>query len=254
MSLVARDLIEPAWPAPPNVRAWMTTRSGGISTGVYGASSSNGGGLNLGLGSGDARDSVNANRARLRALLPAEPAWLQQVHGIDVVDASEGRADEAPRADASFTIEPGVVCAILVADCMPVLFCDRAGTRVAAAHAGWRGLAAGVLEATLHAGGFVPSDTIAWIGPAIGPTRFEVGRDVREAFVDQDAEHAAAFTPHGDAKWLADLPALAVHRLRRAGVIEVAQSRLCTASDSARFYSYRRDGATGRMAALVWME
>ena len=250
-----RDLIVPAWHAPSNVRAWMTTRRGGVSQGPYGAASQ--GGLNLGLASGDARDTVLANRACLRAHLPSEPKWLKQVHGIRVVDAEQVGDDfsaAALEADASFTDMPGIVCAILVADCMPVLFCDRQGTRVAAAHAGWRGLAAGVLEATLAAGGFDLRDTMAWIGPAIGPTRFEVGHDVRDAFVANDATHAQAFTRHGETKWLADLPRLARMRLQACGVNDVVQSGLCTASDATRFYSYRRDGVTGRMAALIWID
>ena len=254
-----RDLIVPAWPAPSNVRAWMTTRRGGVSKGCHGAPPD--GGLNLGLGSGDARAAVLENRARLRAHLPAEPRWLKQVHGIRVVDAAtaeEGVYAAAIEADASFTDTPGVVCAILVADCVPVLICDRQGKRVAAAHAGWRGLAAGVLEATIAAGGFDPSETMAWVGPAIGPTRFEVGHDVRDAFMGNDAvadaASAQAFRPHAEAKWLADLPGLARMRLHACGVTDVVESGLCTASDATRFYSYRRDGVTGRMAALIWID
>ncbi len=254
-----RDLIVPSWHAPSNVGAWMTTRRGGVSQGPYGAASD--GGLNLGLGSCDARDAVLANRARLRGHLPAEPKWLKQVHGVRVVDAGQvggafaGPVDTAAvEADASFTDAPDTVCAILVADCMPVLFCDRQGTRVAAAHAGWRGLAAGVLEATLAAGGFDPRDTMAWIGPAIGPTRFEVGDDVRDAFLANDATYAQAFRRHGETKWLADLPRLARMRLHACGVNDVVESGLCTASDATRFYSYRRDGVTGRMAAVIWIE
>jgi YfiH family protein len=178
----------------------------------------------------------------------------------DVVDGA------FPEGDATWTDEAGRVCAVLVADCMPVLFCDRDGSRVAAAHAGWRGLAGGVLEATLDAGGFAPEQTMAWLGPSIGPTRFEVGADVLAAFVDaagsttddatDDAvdDVVAAFTPHAPGKWLADLPALARIRLRAAGVHTVHACGLCTMSDAERFYSYRRDRVTGRMAALVWIE
>ncbi|MGI9026573.1 MAG: peptidoglycan editing factor PgeF [Burkholderiaceae bacterium] len=233
----------------------MTTRGGGVSQGPYGAAP--GGGLNLGLGSGDARDAILANRALLCAHLPADPKWLAQVHGVRVVDAGQvGDAFDgaAVEADASFTNAPGIICAILVADCMPVLLCDRQGTRVAAAHAGWRGLATGVLEATLATGGFDPRDTMAWIGPAIGPTRFEVGDDVRDAFITTDAAYAQAFSRHGETKWLANLARLARMRLHACGVTDVVASGLCTASDAQRFYSYRRDGVTGRMAALIWID
>lgn len=256
LALRTDDLIVPAWAAPSNVHALMTTRRGGISAGPYGAAS--GSGLNLGMGSGDAREMVLANRARLRAHLPCEPTWLKQVHGAGVVDAAVVDAtqvrDAPVEADASFTSARGVVCAILVADCMPVLFCNRQGTRVAAAHAGWRGLAAGVLEATIDASGLAPGDIMAWIGPAIGPTRFEVGEDVRDAFIANDAACGTAFEPRDEGKWLADLPALARMRMKACGVADVFESGLCTASDSARFYSYRRDGTTGRMAALIWID
>lgn len=250
-ALRADELIFPSWPAPSNVRASMTTRRGGVSGGPYAAGSE--GGLNLGMGAGDARDSVLANRARLRTHLPAEPAWLKQVHGARVVDAAQS-ADVAIEADASYTDRPGVVCGILVADCMPILFCDRAGTRVAAAHAGWRGLAAGVLEAAIAASRLDPGDTIAWIGPAIGATRFEVGNDVRDAFLESDSACGTAFKAHDEGKWLADLPTLARMRLNACGVGDVVESGFCTASDATRFYSYRRDGVTGRMAALIWLE
>ena len=249
--LRTHDLIAASWPAPSNVHALMTTRRGGVSQGPFGDASD--GGLNLAMSSGDARDAVLANRARLRAHLPSEPAWLKQVHGVRVVDAGQV-GDATVEADASFTDESGVVCAVLVADCMPVLFCNRQGTRVAAAHAGWRGLAAGVLEATLAASGLVPRDTIAWIGPAIGPTRFEVGDDVRVSLIAIDPVYGTAFKRHGKEKWLADLPSLARMRLYACGAADVFESKLCTASDAARFYSYRRDGVTGRMAALIWID
>lgn len=241
----------PTWPAPPRVRALMTTRYGGVSEGPFGAA--DGGGLNLGLGSGDDRAAVLANRARLRERLPADPAWLHQVHGSRGVAAAT--AIDAPDADASWTDEPGRVCAVLVADCLPVLFAQRDGSRVAAAHAGWRGLAAGVLEATLARGGFDPGETIAWLGPAIGPAYFEVGDDVRDAFVrSSDDATRGAFRAHRPGKWLADLAELAAIRLAAVGVRDVHRSGLCTVSDPDRFYSYRRDRVTGRMAALVWIE
>jgi YfiH family protein len=229
----------------------MTTRNGGVSKGAWRGAS--GGGMNLGAGSGDGLDAVELNRAILARHLPSEPAWLTQVHGTRVVDA----AALAPgtEADASYTSAPGRVCAILVADCLPVLFTDRQGTRVAAAHAGWRGLAGGVLEATLAASGLVPADTLAWIGPAIGPSRFEVGDEVREAFIaDAGPEVVACFGSHAPGKWLADLPALARLRLVAQGVASIHASDACTASDGRRFYSYRRDGVTGRMAALIWID
>lgn len=248
--------ITPSWPAPARVRAFVTTRDGGTSRGAWAASG--GGGLNLGLSSGDDRDAVLANRAALARHLPSEPAWLRQIHGTRVVDAATVAAPHAIEADASFATKPDLVCAILVADCMPVLFCDRAGTRVAAAHAGWRGLAAGVLEATIAASGLDPAETVAWIGPAIGPSRFEVGDDVRDAFVaaaNGDVRCVeAAFAPHVNGKWLADLPGLARARLAAVGVREVVASGLCTATDATRFYSYRRDGVTGRMASLIWLD
>lgn len=246
--------IVPSWPAPAHVRAFVTTRDGGVSRGPW--SGADGGGMNLGLGSGDDRDDVLANRTRLRASLPAEPAWLRQIHGAAVVDAATVSAPID--ADASFATAPDVVCSVLVADCMPVFLADRAGTRVAVAHAGWRGLAAGVLEATVAAGGFEPAETLAWLGPAIGPDRFEVGDDVRDAFVEAAPTNAdavaAAFAPQPDGKWLADLPRLATLRLASCGVSDVTASGLCTASDARRFYSYRRDRVTGRMAAVVWIE
>ena len=225
----------------------MTTRDGGGSAGPWA-------GMNLGLGCGDDRDTVIANRARLATHLPSEPAWLQQVHGTTVVDAA--RVDAPVQADASYSALPHVVCAVLVADCMPVLFASADGTRVAAAHAGWRGLAAGVLEATLAASGLDPAETMAWLGPAIGPRHFEVGDDVRRAFVDapNGDEAATAFKPKSDGKWLADLAHLARLRLAGCGVCAVLDSGLCTASEPKRFYSYRRDGVTGRMAALIWID
>ncbi len=248
------DWIVPSWTAPPNVRALMTTREGGVSEGSWGAAA--GGGMNLGPGSGDDLEAVGANRRLLERHLPSPPVWLQQVHGVRVVDADAAH-DEPLQADASFTTAPGRVCAVLVADCMPILFANRAGTCVAAAHAGWRGLAGGIVEATLKASRLDADDTVAWLGPAIGPTCFEVGADVRDAFVAGAGSRAeavlAAFKPHTTGKWLADLPALARSRLSACGVDDVHASDLCTMSDARRFYSYRRDGVTGRMAASIWI-
>jgi YfiH family protein len=198
---------------------------------------------------------VEANRSRLRALLPAEPAWLRQVHGPRVVDAASAR--ERPEADASIARAPGTVCAIQIADCLPVLFTDRAGSVVAAAHAGWRGLASGVIDntvAAMHAAGVPEREIIAYIGPGIGPEAFEVGDEVREAYVGSDPDAGDAFRPHVPGKWLADLPALARRALERCSVTAIYGGNMCTYSDPKRFYSYRRDKDTGRMAALIWLE
>lgn len=236
--------ITPDWPAPAKVKALMTTRSGGTSAGPYAS-------LNLGLKVNDAPDAVAANRARLRACLPAEPAWLNQVHGNRVVEADT--LDAPVDADAAVARNPGTVCAVMVADCLPVLLCDRKGSVVGAAHAGWRGLAAGVIENAVQAMRVDPGEVVAWLGPAIGPDAFEVGDDVREAFLSVDPEAASAFVPHRPGKWLADLFQLARQRLQRLGVGVVHGGGLCTVSDPARFYSHRRDKVTGRMAALVWI-
>lgn len=247
------DWIVPTWGAPSNVRALMTTRDGGVSEGPW--RGADGGGMNLGPGSGDAREAVDANRRLLERRLPSPPVWLRQVHGVCVVNADTATGLE--EADASFTTTPGRVCTVLVADCMPVLLAHRDGTCVAAAHAGWRGLAGGIVEATLAASGLVADETVAWLGPSIGPTRFEVGADVRSAFLDGATrvdEVAAAFVPHASGKWLADLPALARLRLEACGVADIRASGLCTMSDARRFYSYRRDGVTGRMAATIWID
>jgi YfiH family protein len=224
----------------------MTTRAGGVSQGPWAS-------FNLGDHVGDDPSHVAANRVRLRGQLPAEPVWLRQVHSARVVEL--GREPD-PEADAVFTHESGQACAVLTADCLPVLFCDRAGSVVAAAHAGWRGLAGGVLESTVAAMQVAPEGILAWMGAAIGPQAFEVGDDVRVAFIDQHPEAAAAFLPHPaglPGKWLADIYRLARIRLQRAGVEAVHGGGHCTFNEADRFYSYRRDGVTGRMAALVWL-
>jgi YfiH family protein len=237
-------MILPDWPAPPNVKSLMTTREGGVSSAPWAS-------LNLGDHVGDDPAHVAANRARLRAQLPAEPGWLRQVHSARVAEL--GR-EANPEADASFTRERRQVCAVLTADCLPVLFCDRAGTVVAAAHAGWRGLADGVLEATVAAMQVPPGEILAWMGAAIGPQAFEVGDEVREAFVLQHAQAAAAFVPQpAPGKWLADIYRLARIRLNSIGVQAVYGGGRCTFSEAESFYSYRRDGVTGRMASLVWL-
>ncbi len=240
------DLIRPEWPAPPWVHACCTTRGGGVSAGVYRS-------LNLGDHVGDAPGRVARNRALLRTALalPAEPLWLNQVHGCTVVRTG-GRVAR-PDADAVIACRPGSVCAVLTADCLPLLICDRQGRRVAAVHAGWRGLAAGVIEATLRALGAPRGDLLVWLGPAIGPAAFEVGPEVRAAFLAADPEIASAFQAGPGGTWFADLFALARHRLAGAGVTQVHGGTDCTYSDAARFFSYRRDGVTGRMASLIWI-
>ncbi len=243
------EVIRPDWPAPPRVRALATTRAGGVSVGDFAS-------LNLGDHVGDAPTAVAANRARLHAALalPAEPLWLRQVHEVRVADAArEGAGCEA---DAMIATAPGQICAVLTADCLPVIFCDETGSHVAAAHAGWRGLAAGVLEATVAASaarGVAPQSLLAWIGPAIGAAAYEVGEDVRNAFLARDPAAAAGFTANARGRWQLDLVAIARARLAAAGVSQVGGGELCTFSDPARFFSHRRDGRCGRQATLVWI-
>lgn len=248
-------VIRADWPAPPRVRTLITTRVGGCSRPPYDS-------LNLGTHVGDLPADVAANRARLRPHLPAEPVWLSQVHGTYCLDLDALAAESCPgpsrtpEADASLTRRGGSVCAIMTADCLPVLFCDAGGRVVAAAHAGWRGLLDGVLEATVRAMAVAPDDILAWLGPAIGPTAFEVGDDLRSAFVARDASSVAAFHSRVAVagKWWCDIEALARSRLIACGVSRIHGGGLCTASDPARFYSYRRDGVTGRMASLIWLD
>lgn len=236
------DMILPDWPAPPGVHACATTRDGGVSLGPYAS-------LNLGDHVGDDPVAVAENRARLcrELALPAEPLWLTQVHGVTVTEGQGGCAD------ASVAFGPGTICTVMTADCLPLLLCDRAGMRVAAVHAGWRGLLAGVIEAAVTRLGVPGTELLVWLGPAIGPDAFEVGEEVRAAFVAQDETAAAVFTPSPAGRWLADIYALARQRLARCGVTAVYGGELCTYSDAQRFYSYRRDGVTGRMASLIWL-
>ena len=238
------DWLAADWPAPPVVRSCITTRQGGVSVGPWA-------GLNLGAHVGDDPSAVAANRRRLVDALGCSPAWLDQTHSVDVVRADPS---QVLSADASWTDQPGVACAIMTADCLPVLFCDRAGTRVAAAHAGWRGLAGGVIEQTLAALGVPADQLLVWLGPAIGPDAFEVGEDVRQAFINDDPVAVQAFEPaHRAGHYFADIYRLARQRLDRAGVTAVYGGGLCTVGDSGRFYSYRRDGQTGRFASLIWL-
>lgn len=257
MTDAAGNILQPDWPdMPVGVGALVSLRHGGASQAPY-DDGAGGGGLNLGSHVGDDLISVQRNRQQLSSWLPAPPVWLSQVHGTVVLDAATVDPGAGPpAADASFTIAHQVVCAILTADCLPVLFCDRAGTIVAAAHAGWRGLAAGVLEQTVAAMRSAGANQIlAWLGPAIGPTAFEVGAEVRAVFIAIDPALACAFVaiPARDGKYLADIYQLARLRLRHAGVNAIAGGGFCTYSDARRFYSYRRDGTTGRIASFIWL-
>jgi len=198
--------------------------------------------------------AIDENRRRVQAFLPAAPVWLMQVHGPDVVAIGATMPAVPPPADAAVTRQPNVVLAVRMADCMPVLLTDRRGSVVAAAHAGWRGLATGVLENTLQAMDCAAPDVVAWLGPAIGRTAFEVGADVREAFVRHDAQAASAFVDASPGKWWADLETLARLRLQRAGVASIHGGGMCTLSDAARFFSFRRDATSGRMAAFLWRD
>lgn len=238
------DWISPQWPAPARVHSLITTRNGGHSNGPFAS-------FNLGLRCDDAPQDVEANRALLARHLPQPPRWLHQVHGPKVVDADQ--LDGEVDADASVARNAGTVCAIMIADCMPVLLCDERGAAVGAAHAGWRGLSSGVIENTVCAMQVDPARLLAFLGPAIGPTAFEVGDDVRDAFVAHDRAASSAFKPCGDGKWLADLFTLGRQRLAGCGVTRVYGGADCTVSDPRRFYSYRRDKTTGRMAALIWL-
>lgn len=248
--------IQPEWPVPANVRALITTRPGGVSRGPYGVPPGEDDGMNLGLACGDDAAAVIANRTRLRAHLPSEPCWLHQVHGAQVVDAARRQSSVSSAADASFTDAPNVVCVVSIADCMPVLIADIAGRCVGVAHAGWRGLAAGIVQATVRAIrqrlARPDADLVAYLGPAIGPRHFEVGRDVFDAMHATLPSAGRAFVPAANGKFLADLPALGRQALESAGVIRIYGGQECTFSDPTRFYSFRRDRITGRHAALIW--
>ncbi|ANR80461.1 hypothetical protein BBB57_20720 [Kosakonia sacchari] len=239
-------LILPDWPLPKGVAACSSTRVGGVSLPPYDS-------LNLGAHCGDNTEHVEENRARVFAAgdLPSKPVWLEQVHGTDVLTLSGGPY-ASKRADASYSNIPGTVCAVMTADCLPVLFCNQAGTEVAAAHAGWRGLCAGVLEQTVACFADKPENLLAWLGPAIGPQAFEVGAEVREAFLVHDPQADSAFRPYGD-KYFADIYQLARQRLASVGVQHVFGGDRCTFSDKNNFFSYRRDKTTGRMASFIWL-
>lgn len=241
------EWLVPEWPAPANVHACQTLRdaSAGVSKPPFDR-------FNQGTHAGDAPEAVASNRVALRALagLPAEPRWLQQVHGTRVVRFQHDQDACVETADAAVTSDAGVVLAILTADCLPVLMCSADGQHLGAAHAGWRSLAGGVLEATVAA--MQAQDVMAWLGPAAGPGHYDIGEDVRAAFVDRDRRAASAFFATRPGHWLVDLPALARQRLEEVGVTRVSGGTHCTIADGAKFYSYRRDGRTGRMATLIW--
>lgn len=234
--------INPDWPAPAHVRAFSTTRVGGVSSGPWS-------GFNLGDHCGDEPENVLHNRKLLNRDLPSPVRWIQQVHGHAVWLYSRDDGNEV-KADATVSFRPGEVCAVLTADCLPVFFCNERGDRVGIAHAGWRGLAAGVLESTIKALDENPASLVAWLGPAIGPAVYEVGPDVVESFY---GEREAAFAAHGD-RYLMDIYTIARMKLERSGVRAVGGGGFCTFTDAERFYSYRRDGTTGRMAHLIWIE
>lgn len=236
--------ILPDWPAPARVRALQTTRHGGVSQGVYAS-------LNLGDHVKDDPVHVAHNRQLLSAYVPTEPVWLQQVHGVRVIDAAQASCLEI--ADASVSQQKHVVCVTMTADCLPVLLCDQAGSVVAAVHAGWRSLCDGVIEATVSAMPVPANQLMAWLGPAIGPHAFEVGAEVRAQFMAQDTQAVHAFNAKGD-KWLGDLYTIARQRLQTLGVTQVYGGGYCTYSEPETFFSYRRDGDTGRMASLIWLE
>lgn len=241
------EFVFPDWPAPATVKALTTTRVGGLSRGPYAS-------FNLGDHVGDDPDVVRHNRARLceSLALSSQPAWLRQVHGVNVVDAAS--VEVGTTADGAWTDRSGVVCAVLTADCLPVFLCNRQGTKVALLHAGWRGLMAGVIEAGLQALATPGAELLAWLGPAIGPDSYEVGDAVRDAFLVQDIGVAVCFRAQGTGQWHADLYALARRRLQAQGVNAIYGGNLCTLRAPERFYSYRRDGVTGRMASLLWLD
>lgn len=238
------EFILPDWPAPAHVKALQTTRVGGVSTGQYAS-------LNLGDHVKDNPLHVAHNRQSLSPFLPTEPVWLQQVHGIRVIDASTSSCLEA--ADSSFATRKEVVCVTMTADCLPLLLCDEAGTAVAAIHAGWRSLCDGVIEATVRAMPVEAESLMVWLGPAIGPDAFEVGSEVREQFMAQHAQAETAFRPHGE-KWLGDLYTIARQRLNRLGIHQIYGGGRCTYNEPDTFFSFRRDGDTGRMATMIWLE
>lgn len=238
--------ITPNWPAPSNIRAVFTTRLGGTSRAPYDS-------LNLGDHVGDIPKTVVQNRCLLSDALslPNEPCWITQVHGTHIVNTQDWQKND--EADACSSTTPSAVCAVMTADCLPILLCNKAGDYVAAIHAGWRGLADGIIEATIAKSPCDPSEIMAWLGPAIGPQSFEAGNDVRDIFLSQSPTDISGFTPLNEHKWLVDMYHIARHRLAAVGVLQVYGEPNCTMLDPKRFFSFRRDGTTGRMAALIWI-
>lgn len=236
----------PDWPAPGNVHAWSTFRTGGVSEAPYDQ-------LNLADHVGDDKHTVSRNRQLLKQslALPSEPCWLEQVHGIDVIEASTAMENNV--ADGSFASKPGHVCVVMTADCLPVLLCNKQGTVVAAVHAGWRGLLQGVIPAAVEKLQIQNEHILAWLGPAIGPQSFEVGREVKEAFMNADLNNDAAFLPSTAGHFFANLYQLAELQLKRLGIKNVYGQKWCTYQDKSHYFSYRRDGVTGRMASLIWL-
>lgn len=251
-------VVQPDWPVSARVRGFVSGRAGGVSAGAWGLDGDLPGGLNLGAHCGDRPEAVAENRRRLAATLPSAPLWLQQVHGVAVHRAAASAAASEPVADAAVTDRPGVVLAVLTADCLPVFVADAQGRAVGVAHAGWRGLAGGVVENTVVSlRALLPADAVihAWLGPAISQTAFEVGDEVRAAFLARNGAAATAFRPGvRPGKWQADLYALARIALSALGVAEVGGGGLCTFADTRRFWSYRRHAVGGRMASLLWIE
>lgn len=245
-SLGALECIPADWPAPEHIHAFTTTRKGGVSEGVFGS-------FNLASHVDDQSSAVTSNRQLLKAFyeLPAEPCWLQQIHSNQVIDAHRFESIEA---DASWTSSKDVVCTALTADCLPVFFTNKEGSCVAMAHAGWRGLLNGVISETFSAMQIKPEHCLVWLGPAIGPDAFEVGTEVRKSFSDKDSKTLNAFSQKDQGHWLCDMPQLARIELQQLGIRQIFGGNQCTYADKEHFYSFRRDGSTGRMASLIWMD
>lgn len=245
--MAALDFIIPDWPAPANVKSLQTTRTAGVSHAPYAS-------LNLGAHVHDDPLALAHNRQLLRPYLPSEPVWINQVHGIEVIAAET--VSSLQDADAAYATSKNIVCVTMTADCLPLLLCNTRGTVVAAVHAGWRGLCDGVIEAAVHKMAVPASEILVWLGPAIGPQAFEVGADVRTQFMQHDAQASFAFTPWAD-KWRCDLYLLATQRLHQLAIRQIfgggVNADFCTYTDAERFYSFRRDKVTGRMATLIWL-
>ena len=237
-------LIIPNWPAPPNIRALQTTRIGGFSCAPYDS-------LNLGSHVADSSLDVARNRMLLNTLMPSEPVWLEQLHGIVVANADS--ASCLPQADACIATHRSAVCVVMTADCLPVLLCDQQGSVVGAVHAGWKGLAAGVIEAAVKAMNVPANNLMAWLGPAISQQAFEVGAEVRDIFIVADPQAEGAFVSVQNGKWRPDIYALASLRLNALGIKQIYGGDYCTYKDAKRFFSYRRDGVTGRMGTFIWL-